>query len=125
MTTQNWDTIKHKFTEKDHEAIKREARAELHRIGFDKLRKARHQTQVAVAGKLNIPQAAVSRLERRSDVLVSTLRDYVSALGGRLEVHAVFPDGDFELESFSTQGSAKKKAVSSVKEVARTTRSRR
>jgi Helix-turn-helix domain len=102
LTNQNWNTIKHKFTAKEHQAIKREARAELRRIGFDKLRQARHQTQVAVAGKLNIPQAAVSRMEKRSDVLLSTLRDYVGALGGRLELRAVFPDADFELETFSS-----------------------
>ncbi len=46
------------------------------------LRKARAQTQKSMAKKLKIGQDGVSRLEQRSDLLLSTLRDYVSALGG-------------------------------------------
>jgi transcriptional regulator with XRE-family HTH domain len=56
------------------------------------LRKARSQTQKAIARKLKIGQEGVSRLEQRSDLLLSTLRDYVSALGGTLEITAHFPD---------------------------------
>jgi hypothetical protein len=69
------------------------------RIGFNKLRQARAQTQVALAERLQIPQGAVSRMERRQDLLLSTLREYVGALGGRLELHAVFPDAEFEIET--------------------------
>jgi transcriptional regulator with XRE-family HTH domain len=106
MANRNWNTIKHKFSRHEHEEIKREARAELKRIGFDKLRKARTKTQVEVANRLNMTQAAVSRMEKRSDVLLSTLREYVGALGGRLEMRAVFPDGDFIVETFSTKEEA-------------------
>jgi hypothetical protein len=49
-----WKSIKHKFTDDEHAAIKREAHAELERIGFGKLRQARQQTQVAVADRLKI-----------------------------------------------------------------------
>jgi hypothetical protein len=98
LATQNWNNIKHKFSEKEHQAIKKEARAELRRLGFDKLRKARAKTQVEVASRLNIPQAAVSRMEQRTDVLLSTLREYIGALGGRLEMRAVFEDADFNLD---------------------------
>jgi hypothetical protein len=41
---------------------------------------------------MQVPQSAVSRLENQSDCLLSTLRKYVGALGGTLEVRAVFPD---------------------------------
>jgi transcriptional regulator with XRE-family HTH domain len=66
------------------------------------LRQARQQTQVAIAERLKIPQSAVSRMEKRSDLLLSTLREYVGALGGKLELRAVFPDADFELETLET-----------------------
>lgn len=54
------------------------------------LRKARDQTQVAVAAKLHMNQENVSRLEKRADMLLSTLAEYVSALGGRLRLVAEF-----------------------------------
>jgi transcriptional regulator with XRE-family HTH domain len=56
------------------------------------LRKAFAQTQKSVARKLTIGQDAVSRLEQRSDLLLSTLQSYVAALGGSLELVARFPD---------------------------------
>lgn len=94
-----WKEIKHKFSEQRHAEIKHEAAAELKRIGFDKLRLARQQTQAALAERLDIPQNAVSRMERRTDLLLSTLRGYVEGLGGKLELRAIFPDGEFVLDS--------------------------
>jgi len=58
---------------------------------FD-LRASRGVTQVELAARLGIRQASVSELERRDDVYLSTLRGYVEALGGHLEVSAVFGD---------------------------------
>ncbi len=54
------------------------------------LRQAKHVTQVQLAEQLGISQGNVSRLEGRSDVYLSTLRSYVEALGGHLEIAAVF-----------------------------------
>ena len=56
------------------------------------LRKARHLTQVSVARELGVSQDAVSRLEQRSDLLLSTLRKTVEAMGGSLSLIARFPD---------------------------------
>jgi hypothetical protein len=56
------------------------------------LRRARERTQVEVAKKLGITQDSVSRLEQRTDLLLSTLRAYVAALGGQLSLIAEFPD---------------------------------
>ena len=56
------------------------------------MRKARKLTQVSVARELGISQDAVSRLEQRSDVLLSTLRRTVEAMGGSLSLIARFPD---------------------------------
>jgi DNA-binding XRE family transcriptional regulator len=56
------------------------------------LRKARKLTQVRVARQLGITQDSVSRLEKRSDLLLSTLRKTVEAMGGHLSLVAEFPD---------------------------------
>jgi len=56
------------------------------------LRKALDLTQKAMAETLHIGQDSVSRLEQRSDLLLSTLRNYVDAMGGNLELVARFPD---------------------------------
>ena len=58
------------------------------------LRRARRRTQVKLARELGISQDGVSRLERRTDLLLSTLRQYVRALGGNLSLIAEFPDGE-------------------------------
>jgi hypothetical protein len=55
------------------------------------LRRALERTQVEVARKLGITQDGVSRLEQRTDILLSTLRSYIAALGGRLSLIAEFP----------------------------------
>ncbi len=56
------------------------------------LRKAHYRTQASMAKKLGIGQDGVSRLEQRSDLLLSTLRNYVEAMGGNLHLVAEFPD---------------------------------
>jgi DNA-binding XRE family transcriptional regulator len=56
------------------------------------LRKARKLTQARVAKTLGITQDSVSRLEKRSDLLISTLRKTVKAMGGDARIVAEFPD---------------------------------
>jgi len=103
-----WKDIKHKFSDERREEIRKEALAELDRMGYGKLRRARQLTQVALAERLDVPQAAISRMERRTDLLLSTLRGYVEGLGGRLELRAVFPDGEFILDSLQPEQAKKR-----------------
>ncbi len=56
------------------------------------LRKAAEQTQVDLAVALGVGQDTISRLEKRSDMLLSTLRHYVEGMGGKLELVAQFPN---------------------------------
>jgi DNA-binding XRE family transcriptional regulator len=56
------------------------------------LRKAAEQTQVDLAAALGVGQDTISRLEKRSDMLLSTMRHYVESMGGKLELVAKFPD---------------------------------
>src|ERR1700757_2204487 len=68
---------------------------------LDALRDAKQLTQVQMAQLLKISQGAVSKVERRTDMFVSTLRNYVRAIGGDLEIRAVFPEGDVLIDQFS------------------------
>jgi predicted transcriptional regulator len=59
---------------------------------LQELRRARKITQVRLAKALGISQDGVSRLEKRSDLLLSTMRKSVEAMGGNLSLVAEFPD---------------------------------
>jgi transcriptional regulator with XRE-family HTH domain len=61
-------------------------------MSLRELRRAHKLTQERIAETLGIGQDQVSRLEQRSDLLISTLRSYVEAMGGRLTIVAEFPD---------------------------------
>lgn len=78
------------------------ARAEAMRVAMQlqDLRRARQATQVEVARAMNVDQAAVSKLERRDDMYVSTLRQYVEALGGELKLVASFPDAEIQVQPY-------------------------
>ena len=103
-----WNDLKHQSSPVVGARLNTGAHAELERIGFDKLRRARQQTQVAVAAKLNITQGTVSHIEKQSNFLLSTLKEYIGALGGHLELHAVFSDGDFIIDGFGKEKPARK-----------------
>ena len=79
------------------------AEAMLLEMQLQELRKARSITQIEVARSMSVEQAAISRLERREDMYVSTLRDYIRALGGELKLVASFPDADIQVHPFESQ----------------------
>jgi transcriptional regulator with XRE-family HTH domain len=66
----------------------------LEEIRLYDLRYGRSVTQAELAGRLEITQGAISKLEHAEDVRVSTLRQYLDALGARLELVAVFEDDE-------------------------------
>jgi predicted transcriptional regulator len=68
---------------------------------LEELRSARNITQTHLATLLQITQASVSKMEKRTDMYVSTLRAFVQAMGGELEIRAIFPDGIVKIDQFS------------------------
>jgi hypothetical protein len=70
----------------------RAARLIAEEMTLRQLRQACRLTQQKVAKSLRIGQEGVSKIERRSDLLISTLREYVQAMGGRLSLVVQFPD---------------------------------
>jgi transcriptional regulator with XRE-family HTH domain len=68
------------------------------------LRRARKLSQEELAARLNVRQAAVSKVEHRTDLYISTLRRHIEAMGGRLVIQAEFPEGCYQIETFDEIG---------------------
>lgn len=64
------------------------------------LRRARELTQVQLAESMDSTQSGVSRMEHQTDLYVRTLRSYIEAMGGELEIVAVFPENSVVIRSF-------------------------
>ena len=69
-------------------------------MALDELREARDLTQEQLARLLHVNQAAVSKMERRADMYITTLQGVIKAMGGRLEIRAVFPNGVVRISQF-------------------------
>jgi DNA-binding XRE family transcriptional regulator len=72
----------------------------LREMPLQELRHARDLTQTALAETLNVAQSEISKIEKRTDMYVGTLRRYIEGMGGRLEIVAHFPDGDVRITQF-------------------------
>ena len=69
-------------------------------MALHELRAAHKLTQMRMAELLEVNQSEVSKIEKRTDMYVSTLASYIEAMGGSLEIRAVFPDGDVRIRRF-------------------------
>src|SRR5574337_785766 len=69
-------------------------------MALDELREALKLTQESLAENLHINQAAVSKVEKRTDMLISTLRKMIEAMGGQLEIRAILPAGVVRVNQF-------------------------
>ena len=76
------------------------ARAMLNDMALTELRQARRLSQDELATTLQINQAAVSKMEKRTDMYLSTLRRFIEAMGGKLEIVARFPEGEVRVNQF-------------------------
>ena len=92
--------LKQKMSPAALERAEKRARKMLAEMPLSELRAARQLTQESLANSLGINQAAVSKMERRTDMYISTLRDFVVAMGGELEITARFPDGAIKILQF-------------------------
>jgi DNA-binding transcriptional regulator YiaG len=96
--TLSYDSIADELmTKASRDRAKKRADTILKRMTLNELRKDRKMTQGKLALAMNMQQSEVSRLEKRAEVKLGTLRNYVSALGGHIEIRAVFPDKNVEL----------------------------
>lgn len=96
----NFNLLRAKMSSAAQQRSRRQAAAYRSGMALDELRQARELTQVHLSKILGVNQAAVSKLERRADMYVSTLQDFVKALGGELKITAKFPEGAVEITQF-------------------------
>jgi transcriptional regulator with XRE-family HTH domain len=95
-----WRDIRGTFSPEQEAEIDRQVKDAAGVMTLYQLREARNLTQVSLAKVLNVNQGAVSRMEKRTDMYVSTLRNFIKAMGGQLQVKAVFPEGEVQIEQF-------------------------
>jgi hypothetical protein len=79
----------------------REAREAIKELPLDELRYARVLSHIMLAEALGIQQPAIAKMEKRTDMYISTLRSHIEAMGGQLEITAHFPDGSVRIANFS------------------------
>ena len=95
-----WKDIRGTFSPEVEAEIARRVKEDAGVMTLYQLREAKQLTQVSLANVLQVNQGAVSRMEKRTDMYVSTLRSYIQAMGGQLQVKAIFPDGEVEIDQF-------------------------
>ncbi len=96
----NFSTLRAKMSPEARARAQAKAHIDMTEMALDEVREARAMTQEHLAKLLGIKQAAVSKMERRADMYVSTLQAMIKAMGGTLQILAVFPEGKVEIDQF-------------------------
>ena len=89
-----------KMSPEAQKRIKAKTNIMLQEMLLNELRQERAMSQEKLAEELNIKQSSVSKIEHRTDIYVSTLRSYIEALGGELNIIAKFPEGQVKINLF-------------------------
>lgn len=100
----NFNTLRARMSPEARARAQEKARQDLAEMALDEVREARALTQEHLAKLLGIKQSAVSKMERRADMYVSTLQAMIKAMGGTLQIVAVFPEGKVEIDQFRKLG---------------------
>ncbi len=89
--------IKENFSSQERAEIRRKSKEKVASIRLQQVRKSHHMTQKELASIMGLSQSALSELERRPNITLSAMQRYIEALGGQLEIKAVFQEGSEEL----------------------------
>ncbi len=100
----NFNTLRARMSPEARARAQEKAHKDLAEMALDEVREARALTQEHLAKLLGIKQSAVSKMERRADMYVSTLQAMIRAMGGTLQIVAVFPEGKVEIDQFRKLG---------------------
>ena len=93
-------SLRDKMSPEAQAAAEQKTQALLEALPLQELRQARQLSQEQLATILQVKQASISKLERRTDMYISTLRQFIEAMGGELEIVAKFPDGVVRITQF-------------------------
>ena len=100
----SFNELRAKMSPEQQEQAKAKTEAIIRMLPLYELRLARKLSQAQLAETMHVNQAAVSKMERRADIYISTLRRYVEAVGGKLVISADFPDGRVNIDLFREIG---------------------
>jgi len=101
----SFNMLKNKLSEESKARVQERVIEALIEMPLAELRQARMMTQQQIADTLKIKQASVSKMEGQTDMYISTIRKYIEAMGGELEIIAKFPEGNVKVETFENLGS--------------------
>jgi len=100
MAARNFEELRGKMSPERRAKNEAETERMIREMPLDELRAARELTQEHLARIFKVSQGSISRLERRTDMYVSTLGKFIEAMGGKLEIRAVFPTGSVRITQF-------------------------
>lgn len=98
--------LRDKLSPESKKAVHHKVMALRDDMSLAELRQARQLTQESLSDTLHVGQAAVAKMEKRTDMYVGNLRRFVEAMGGELEVVARFPEGSVKINNFADIGAA-------------------
>ena len=96
----SFNILKKKLSAPAQKQAKQLTEAIIAELPLQELRQAKKQSQSQLAAVLHVKQANISRIEKRTDMYLSTLRNYIEAMGGALDIIARFPDGQIRIKQF-------------------------
>lgn len=96
----SFKTLRQKMSKPAQAAAAKKTKEMLKAMPLQELRQAHQMSQERLAQLLMTKQANISRIERRTDMYISTLRSYIEAMGGQLDIVARFPDGEVHINQF-------------------------
>ncbi len=97
----NFSELRAKLPPKARALAIEQTQTMLAEMPLHELRRARGLSQKMLAETLHVQQPSVAKMERRTDMYISTLRSHIEAMGGVLEVVAKFPDGTVKINNFA------------------------
>lgn len=100
MNKKSFNALRKKMSPSAQKAALEKTQQMLKEMPLQELRQAHQMSQERMAEILNTKQANVSRIERRTDMYISTLRSYIEAMGGQLDIVARFPNGEVHINQF-------------------------
>jgi len=93
--------LRDKMSPESQKRAEAKAQQLLAQMPLSELQRARSLSQENMAETLLMKQASISKMERRTDIYISTLRSYIEAMGGQLDIIARFPAGEIKINHFS------------------------
>jgi DNA-binding XRE family transcriptional regulator len=96
----SFKNLKNKLSPESQNRIDERIKIAIAKMPLAELRQARKITQQQLAETLKIKQASISKIENQTDMYISTMRKYIQAMGGELEIIAKFPDGSVKVDKF-------------------------